>query len=254
MHLPHAAPTISEGNAFAAAGGLTLTLSSSENNVLVRTRLGNPSGVRTITIKVDAGVEIGSASTTNPALDFESGWDAGCDFIIDFQGETDNRIQGKGGDGGRGAADTGSKSSGAGGGGGGGAGREVGGSTDGGAGGQGPGAATDGADGTKDAAGAGGSGTVSDPGFGQIQMNGSDGGTAVHNRGFPVEVIGGKIYGGGGGGAGGGVNESGGNGGEEGQDGVDTTSATGGSATFAIEGGGAVTQTSTPDIRGDIEL
>lgn len=212
---------------------------SSQNNVNFFADAGSPS-LGNWNVIVDAGVILGSTiSGTAAAI-------TGV-FPELLKVTVLGRIQGMGGEGGRGAYFTG-KSSWAGGGGGGGAG------TIGGLGGDGAPNAVDGNPGTVTAGGTGGnSGSLAGSPGSRSVTNGLAGGTAL-SLSMSAYIDAGEIWGGGGGGAGDGDGGGkGGDGGGPGLAGQSATSSTGGAAGKAVLlNGNTITWISQTDIRGGV--
>ena len=222
----------------AGVGGVSYTdfhYTVSANNVNFFTSAGSPSSGNW-NIIVDAGVVLGSTSTGTAAA--VTGVFPGLLKITVL-----GRIQGKGGAGGRGAANSG-KIAFARGGGGGGAGTQVG------AGGLKGGNASDGSPGTATAGGAhGANGTT---GTTQAATNGSDGGPAL-SLSMSATIDAGEIWGGGGGGGGAAVAETSGDGGGPGLIGGDAGSTNPGAAGNAVAlNGNSVTWIAQTDVRGGV--
>lgn len=87
------------------SGGLpviAVVISSSTNNVNIRTLAGSPSYPADIRVTVNSGVTIGSSSTSTPSMDWGTSWPAGSKFSLTNLGT----IEGRGGNGGAGGPDT----------------------------------------------------------------------------------------------------------------------------------------------------
>lgn len=251
------------GFPFNASGGLFLDLSGPDFGVDVWQRLGSPAYPVSVIVRVRSGVTIGSVANDIPALDF-SGFAAGSVAYVQNLG----RIQGRGGNGGKGdiwAASSGGSFTqywGSAGGGGAGTAPGTGGITD-------PLRTAPNADsGTAIGGGAPGTSEAISTASATFANNepGEDGGDAIFHGSIFLSInnIDGEIWGGGGGGGGSQVSgfdtAVGGAGGDPGQPGdassqIGNPASPGGAAGYAVKGTGSrvfISGGTSPNVEGPI--